>query len=71
LHNIHYDKSREDWSYQYYNKSKDSTVFSDYLPRLVSAVQTKQQFEEMGENSDFTPSYDNHTENENEEDMEI
>jgi hypothetical protein len=47
LHSIEYNKDREEWSYRYFNSSKDSTVFSDYLPMLVSAVQTKQQYEEM------------------------
>jgi hypothetical protein len=50
LYDIHYNERREEWSYQYYKKSRDSTVFSDYLPLLVSAVQTKQQFEEMTQN---------------------
>lgn len=47
LADIHYNENRERWSYTYFNSSKNSTVFSDYLPLLVSAVQTKQQFEEM------------------------
>ena len=38
LHDIHYDENKERWSYQYYNTSRDSTVFYDYLPQLVSAV---------------------------------
>jgi hypothetical protein len=71
LHDIHYDENRERWSYQYYNKSKDSTVFFDYLPLLVSTVQTKQQFEEMNQRGDEAPDYDTHVESENENDMAI
>jgi hypothetical protein len=41
LHDIYYNESREDWGYHY--TGNNSTVFFDYLPRLVSAVRTKQQ----------------------------
>jgi hypothetical protein len=71
LYDIHYNEQREQWSYQYYKKSRDSTVFSDYLPLLVSAVQTKQQFEEMTENGGDAPPFDSHTENEDENEIEI
>ena len=71
LHDIHYDENKGRWSYQYYNKSKDSTVFFAYLLLLVSAVQTKQQFEEMFQNGTGEPPIDNFTEEENEDDIEI
>jgi len=47
LADIHYSENHDEWSYNYFTKSKNSTVFFDYLPLLISAVQTKQQFEEM------------------------
>ena len=70
LHDIHYDERRNDWNYKYYTKSKDSTVFCGYLSLLVSAVQTKQQFEEINRSGDNL-SYDNYTENDNEDEFEI
>lgn len=71
LHSLEYDVKRDEWSYRYYKSSKNSTVFFDYLNRLVSAVQTKQQFEENSQSSDDSRYYDNSAENEDEDDMEI
>jgi hypothetical protein len=70
LCDIEYDADREKWTYHYFKGHNNSTVFRDYLPSLVSAVQTKQQFEEMNRNDDNL-SYDNHTENDNEDEFEI
>ncbi|MCL2047383.1 MAG: hypothetical protein FWG87_01535 [Defluviitaleaceae bacterium] len=42
LCDICFNENRGKWCYHYYKKSKDSTVFSDYLLLLVSAVQEKQ-----------------------------
>jgi hypothetical protein len=71
MHSIEYDADRDRWSYRYFNNSRDSTVFSDYLPLLVSAVQAKQQFEEMKQNGGDEPPPDSHIEEENEDDIEI
>lgn len=49
LADIHYNGKREEWDYNYFIKSNDSMAFSKYLPLLVSAVQTKQQYEEMNQ----------------------
>jgi len=46
LHSIEFDEQRQRWSYHYFKGHKDSTVFSDYLQLLVSAIQTKQQKED-------------------------
>ena len=70
LHDIYYDEASEGWGYHYYSKSKDSTVFPDYLSLLVSAVQTKEQYKEMTCGVDAYD-VDANTENENEDDMEI
>jgi hypothetical protein len=70
LHSIEYNADRERWGYRYYNKSRDSTVFSDYLPLLVSAVQTKRQFEEMSRNGETGPDYDSHIENEHDKEYD-
>ena len=45
LHGIEYDERRERWSYRYFKSSRDSTVFLDYLPLLVSSIQTKHNSE--------------------------
>ena len=46
LHSIEFDEQRDRWSYRYFKSSRDSTVFSDYLSLLVSAIQAKQRVEE-------------------------
>lgn len=65
LCDIYYNENRESWSYHY--TGNNSTVFRNYLSRLVSAVQTKQQFEEMNP-GDNGPYYDSRIENETERD---
>jgi len=42
LHSIEFDKQRNEWGYRYFKSSRNSTVFFNYLPLLVSAVQAKQ-----------------------------
>ena len=69
LQSVFYSAECEDWSFYYSgNKSK---VFIDYFERLLTAVQTKQQFEEMTQNGVDEPPTDNFAEEENEDDMEI
>ena len=55
----------------YHFRGNDSTVFHEYFFKLLAAVQTKQQFEEMTQNSGDEPPTDNHIEEENADDMEI
>jgi hypothetical protein len=69
LHDIYYNENRERWNYHY--TGNDSTVFNGYLPLLISAVQTKQQFEEMAQRGGDEPSLDVHRENEDDHDIEI
>ena len=69
LQSVFYNVDREDWSY--YCSGSKSTVFFDYLDRLLAAVQTKQQFEEMTQNGSDAPDYDNPDEYEHEDDIEI
>ena len=42
LHSIEFDEQNDRWSYRYFNSSKNSTVFSDYLSKLVLAIEAKQ-----------------------------
>jgi len=69
LLSVFYKADREDWSYRY--DGNPSTVFWDYFDRLLAAVQTKQQFEEMNQNGGDAPEFDSNIENEDETDMEI
>jgi hypothetical protein len=41
LHSIEYNVERERWRYRYFTSSRDSTVFSEYLQLLATAVQLK------------------------------
>jgi hypothetical protein len=68
LTDIHY--SGKDWEYTYFIKSNDCAEFSNYLPMLVSAVQTKQQYEEMKRGED-SPDYNGSIENEDENEDDI
>jgi len=47
LHSIEFDEKRDRWSYRYFKSSRNSTVFSDYLILLVSAIQTKHQSDDI------------------------
>ena len=49
LYDIYFNEDREEWSYQCYTKSRDSTVFSKYLSLLVSVVQAKHQSESQND----------------------
>jgi hypothetical protein len=49
LADIHYNERHKEWRYNYFIKSNDNSEFSDYLPMLVSAVHTKQQYDEMND----------------------
>jgi hypothetical protein len=71
LDDVYYHEGDAQWSYHYIGRP--STVFEDYMARLASAIQTKQQYEEMTQNSGYGPPFDiySETEEENEDDMEI
>jgi len=69
LQSVFYSAEREDWSFYY--SGRKSTGFIDYFERLLTAVQTKQQFEEMTQNGEDEPPTGNFVEEENEDDMEI
>jgi hypothetical protein len=71
LQSVFYNENRDCWSYRYPRSGNESTKFFDYFDRLLAAVQTKQQFEEMAANGNDTPDYNTHIENEDENDMEI
>ena len=61
LHNVYFNEKRNYWSYQYYNKSRDSTVFSDYLSLLVSAIQAKYQSDKPTQKTNCETPHDSHT----------
>jgi hypothetical protein len=75
LQSVSYDEDRNTWNYRYWKNSKGrsggSTVFFELFHRLLAAVQTKQQFEEMTQIGEDTPETDSRIENEDENDMEI
>jgi len=70
LSDIYFNEKFEKWNYHYLRGSKDSKVFNGYLPLLVSAVHTKQQYEEMG-NGEDSLDYSADIKNENEDDLEM
>jgi len=42
LHSIEFNEQDDEWSYRYFKSSRNSTVFSDYLSKLVLAIEVKQ-----------------------------
>ena len=66
---LFYNNDKDSWSYRY--NGNPSTVFFDYLKRLLAAVQTKQQYEELNQSSDCEQFPDRYMEAENDDDMEI
>ena len=46
LYDIYFDAKDDEWTYQYYKTSKNSTVFQKYLLLLVEAVNSKKHTEE-------------------------
>ena len=68
LQAVYFNETRGDWSYHY--TGSPSKVFLNYFDRLLAAVQTKQQYEEISRN-DSSPDYSGSIDNEYENDMEI
>jgi hypothetical protein len=68
LKDMAYDGERHRVNYHY--QGNDSTVFHEYFFRLLAAVKTKQQYEEISQSVD-EPGFDAHRECQNEEEDEL